>query len=175
MLALDGLFGSSRLTRIGNDAGPCCKTWGWFKEFKPENTHMTMPKPPVNAALYNLSRTPHTNMDLNSTFPRAATKYLSLSWSSVPGNGWTTKCIDVMGSIQNHTQMCEICGNCSSSITVCMWIHRNRLMAKNLEFRSQPPHPHAAILTLPSFFSVCWLVHMQPLRWLDPEHKQEMC
>lgn len=56
-----------------------------------------------------------------------------------------------------------------------IWIHRNRLMAKNLEFRSQPLHPHAAILTLPSFFSVCWLVHMQALRWLDPDHKQEMC
>lgn len=66
-------------------------------------------------------------------------------------------------------------GNCySSDCCIYMRIHRNRLMAKTLEFRSQPPHPHAAILTLPSFFSVCWLVHRcnRSAGWTPSTHRK---
>lgn len=66
----------------------------------------------------------------NHAFPRAAAKYLSLSWSSVPGNGWTTKWIDVIGSVRNGTQARERGENDYSSVAARLWTHRNRLMAE---------------------------------------------
>lgn len=69
-------------------------------------TRPPCPSARKRAAVYH---TQHINIDLKPLFarPPAVNSYLSLSWSSVPGNGWTTKCIDVMSSARNWTIMCE--------------------------------------------------------------------